>query len=186
VALDKITPHLWGIIRRWKWIAIAIFMSLLMTYVMYWMDVEETVAFGILPAFMSYTTLALFFFMIIAGIVYELKAKFKIFYLCQNCYQNFVIDGHMHTDVRCPYCSSKNLSVITTVANIKEHPRGLVWNPKEEDDLSPPSADEERQRRTKVCSRCGSQEHYASAICSKCSHPFEKSTDNEGAATAND
>ena len=185
MALDKITPHLWGIIRRWKWIAIAIFMSLLMTYVMYWMDVEETVAFGILPAFMSYTTLALFFFMIIAGILYELKAKFKIFYLCQNCYQNFVIDGHMHSDVKCPYCSSKNLSVITTVANIKEHPRGLVWNPK--DDLSPPSADEGRQRRTKACSRCGSQEDYASAICSRCHQPFERSANMEDAtATTND
>jgi len=145
-----------------------------MTYVMYWMDVEETTGFGILPAFMSYVTLTLFFFAIIAGIVYELKAKFKIFYLCQSCYQNFEIDGHMHSDVRCPFCSSKNLRVITTVANIREHPRGLVWNPKEED-LSPSSEDKGRQRRTKVCSRCGSLEDYASTICSKCAHPFETS-----------
>jgi len=162
---------------------IAIVMSLLMTYVMYWMDIEETTVYGILPAFMSYITLTLFFFAIVAGIVYELKAKFKIFYLCQNCYQNFVIDGHMHSDVRCPYCSSNNLSVITTVANIKEHPRGLVWNPKEEDS-APSSAEKERQRRTKVCSRCGSEEDYASTICSKCSHPFEKS-EREGTAATN-
>jgi len=175
---ESITLHLWGIVRRWKWIIAATMMSLLMTYVMYWMDVEETTVFGILPAFMSYVTLSLFFLLMIAGVLYELKAIFRIFYLCQNCCQNFVLDGHMNPDARCPFCSSKKLSVIATVAKI-DHPRGLVWNPPEEDGLRPLSADKERQRRIKVCSRCGSQEDYASTICSKCSHPFETSVKRE-------
>lgn len=112
---------------------VAIIISLLMTYFMFWMS-PETCVFGVLPAFMSYVVLFMCFSIIAAGVLYELKTEFRIYYICQSCYRNFVLDGRKNPDPRCPFCSSKDLHILTTITK-KEQPRGLVWNPPEDKDL---------------------------------------------------
>jgi len=152
--------------RRWKWPMLAILTWFLMIYVMYWMDVLETVITPGLTSFLTFFTLLICFLIIGGGVLYELKVKFRIFYVCQNCGQNFVFEGRKNPDIKCPYCSSENLRVAATIP-LKEHPRGLVWNPPEESTPTP------KEKEFKICPMCGSVEDIASPVCSKCSYKFE-------------
>jgi DNA-directed RNA polymerase subunit RPC12/RpoP len=117
-------------IRRWKWPLLAIIFTILMTYVLYWtgpLEYERS-TFGILPIILSYGLLALGFFAIFAGILYELNTKFRVYYICESCNKNFVYEGKGNQDIRCPFCSSEKLHIATTIT-LKGFPRGIVWNP---------------------------------------------------------
>jgi len=122
--------RLWRAIRRWKWPIAAMILSISMTYVIYWTGPQpyQTYTFGILPIILSYGILALCFFAIITGILYELNTKFRIYFICESCNKNFVHEGKKNPDVRCPFCSSEKLHIAEIIA-LPEHPRGLVWNP---------------------------------------------------------
>jgi len=117
-------------IERWKWPIVAVILSITMTYVIYWTGPQpyQTTTFGILPIILSYGLLALCFFAIITGILYEFFTEFRIYYICESCKKNFVYKGKKYRDVRCPFCSSEKLQIAETIA-LTEHPRGLVWNP---------------------------------------------------------
>jgi len=161
--VGAIIRHLWGSIRRWKWPIAAIILSILMNYIIYWTGPQpyQTSTFGILPIFLSYSLLALCSLVIIAGILYELNTKFRIYYVCQNCNQNFVFEGHKNPNIRCPFCFSENLRIAETIA-LKENPRGIVWNPPK--DLRQST----KEKEYKICPMCGSLENIASSVCSKC------------------
>jgi len=124
------TWRLWRAIRRWKWPIAAIILSITMTYVMYWTGPQlyQSYTFGILPIVLSYGILGVCFFLIIAGILYELNTKFRIYYICEGCNRNFVFEGKKGPDVRCPSCSSSKLYAAEIIP-LKEYPKGLVWNP---------------------------------------------------------
>ena len=82
-------------IRRWKWPIVAAILSITMTYVMYWTGPQpyQSTTFGILPIFLSYGLLALCFFVIITGILYEFYTEFRTYYICESCKKNFVYKG---------------------------------------------------------------------------------------------
>jgi DNA-directed RNA polymerase subunit RPC12/RpoP len=161
--------RLWRAIRRWKWPLAATFFTILMTYVIYWTGPLEyqTSTFGILPIVLSYSVLGIGFFAILAGILYELNTKFRIFYICDNCNKNFVFEGHKNPNIKCPFCSSENLRMAEIIP-LKEHPRGIVWNPPE--DILKPSS---KEKEFKICPLCGSLENIASSVCTKCSYNFD-------------
>jgi len=154
--------------RRWKWPIAAIISSILMSYALYWTGPEgyRTSTFGILPSVLTFALLFICFSIIIAGILYDLNTKFRIYYICKNCDRNFIFEGHKNPNVQCPFCSSESLR-IAEIITIKEHPRGLVWNPP--NDLR----SKEKVQEFKICPMCGSLEDIASSVCSKCSYKFE-------------
>jgi len=122
--------RLWRVIKRWRWPIAAIILSIIMIYALYWTGPQpyQSYTFGILPILLSYGILGFCILLIVAGILYEVNTKFKIYYICEGCNKSFVFEGKKDPDVRCPSCSSKKLH-IAEIIPLREHPRGILWNP---------------------------------------------------------
>lgn len=132
---EGVARFMWRITRRWKWSIAAILMSLLMIYVLFWVNNPLMMSFlGTSERFAaSYFTLFFVFFLIIAIVLYELNVKASTYYVCENCYKPFVLDGHQDPDARCPFCSSKDLHVLMTATKKDQKFKGLIWNPPPDD-----------------------------------------------------
>jgi len=116
--MRAIVRLIWRKAKRWRWSVVAIFMALLMDYVLFWMDNPLMEIFGATErAAASYFLLSFIFFAIIAFVLYELKVEVKTYYVCEDCHRNFSLDGHREDqlDAKCPFCSSNKIHFVTTV-----------------------------------------------------------------------
>jgi len=77
----------------------------------------------------SYLILVAILWFIILQALFEIKYKYRTYYICENCLRNFVLNGFRNPDSRCPFCSSYKLHVIIAVANKEQEIKGMVWNP---------------------------------------------------------
>ncbi len=120
---------IWRTTKRWRWIIVAILMTLLMDYVLFWMDNPLMEIFGATErAVASYFLLSFIFFAIIAFVLYELRVEVKTYYVCESCHRNFSLDGHREDqlDARCPFCSSNNIHFVTTVEKIENETKRVT------------------------------------------------------------